>query len=106
MTPFIQAEYERLKAWETEGRKQCREWKPDPVDIKASVVVKDTRPNHHYSCKVVAGLEADVKLYVGWLLETDTCTPHYEHMLWRLNSVTEQNGLTIAELSKSHYAGD
>jgi hypothetical protein len=46
--------------------------------------------------------------YVAYELQHDSCTPMYEHMLWRVTQVhfSPDDSLVEIEMYKSHYAGD
>lgn len=78
----------------------------DAEKVKAGVVVKYASPRRFQHNMTIAGPHEAVSLYVGMVLETDSCTPHYEHMLWSVFSITRNGGLVMAELGRSSYAGD
>lgn len=78
----------------------------DAGKVKAEVVVKYTSPRRFQHNMTVAGPAEAVALYVGMVLETDSCTPHYEHMLWSVFSIERNGGLVMAELGRSSSAGD
>lgn len=105
-----QAEYQRIRAWETEARSAYRdcpaaETRREPAGLSV-VEMEGGNRDRHTRVWHVAGSRSEVLLYVGWKLETDTCTQQYEHMLTQLVAVNEANGLAIARLAKNLYAGD
>lgn len=111
MTTSYQAEYLRIRDWAREARSQYHLAKVanTTLQILRDQVVERreySRTNRHLTLLDVAGPEASVSEYVGGILETDTCTPQYEHMLWQVNKVTLQNGYALVSLTKTNYAGD
>ena len=110
-----QANYEAVKAFETQARADYLEvaklYEGAALatlhdNIRADVVRRATSPRRMQHNETIAGPTAAVLLYVGWMMETDSCTPHYEHMLWSLFAVVRNGGLTLVEMGKSSYAGD
>jgi len=107
MQSTVQAEWERTKAFEAACRTEFKKYPADSAAvIRARVAVKQGRPLWLSSHVTVAGPIDAVKAYVGMVLETDGCTPMYEHMLWRLGAPVVENGVAIVDMTKSHYAGD
>lgn len=60
-----------------------------------------------YSYKVVHGPKDKAFAYAAHVFASDSCTPMYEHMLWRLFGADERpDGTVTLWFCKSHYAGD
>ncbi len=100
------AEWAKVQQYEADARAAQ---KADPKAAAASVALVVHRhhtPRRFQHNLIVAGPADAVRLYVGHVLGTDGCVPHYEHMLWTVREVVEQNGLVMAELMRSSYAGD
>lgn len=112
---MTQATFEAVKEFETRARAGYRVMAGGLEgaalaalhdNIRADVVTRATSPRRMQHNETVAGPVAAVMLYVGWKMETDSCTPQYEHMLWTLFSVVRNGGLAMAEMGKTSYAGD
>ena len=93
---------ERQKLFEDNKAIKAEIQAAEPLDI--SICRVGDRYKSFYT------IQGERKLVLGvakHMIERETCTPHYEHMLMCFNSFKElSDGRLEICLSKSHYAGD
>lgn len=104
-------ERERVREIARASNERARKAEPDiratPPRKDAAVEVEYPRAPRLYTYLRVTGPREEVYAYVSHVFATDTCTPCYEHMLYHLNGLDElEGGRVVANLYKSHYAGD
>jgi len=75
----------------------------EPIDL----TMNSFSNQRHYTTYVLQGDRKTVLGVAKKLIESDTCTPNYEHMLIRMTEVKELKDKRLqVTLSKCHYAGD
>lgn len=98
-TPELQQRQEFIDA----ARRAFRDGRQASED---DLVVTDSRTYRLQTTRTVAGPAAAVLWHVGRLLETDSCVPHYEHMLWQVGLVRQAGDTILVTLHRTLYAGD